>query len=146
MTPTKSMLAAISLMAAPLTATAQETPEEIVRAVLTAVFIEPDPSVIERFVAEDYIQHNPNFPNGRDVLMGFATNPPPGFRYQIGMVIAEDNLVAVHARVEGFGPTPMILVDILRVEDGLVVEHWDVIQPEVTETVSGNPMWTPAPE
>jgi predicted SnoaL-like aldol condensation-catalyzing enzyme len=69
---------------------------------------------------------------------------PWNAHYEIGNVIAEGDLVAVHFRVVGFGPKPMVGVDILRIADGQIVEHWDVLQEEVTETVSGNPMFTPA--
>lgn len=83
------------------------------------------------------------FPKGLDTLKGFAANMPEGFSYQIGNVIADEDqgLVAIHFRVVGFAPEPMIGVDNMRVSDGKTVEHWDVLQAEVTDTVSGNPMW-----
>ncbi len=121
-----------------------QTPKEIALAGLTAVFVEPNPEKVKELFSPNYIQHNPAFPNGPEPLIGLATNPLPNFSYEIGNVIAEGNLVAVHFRVTGFGPKPMMGVDILRIEDGLIVEHWDVLQEEVTETASGNPMFTPA--
>ena len=139
----KLALATLPLLLSATFALAQ-TPKEIVVEGLTAVFVEPNPGRVKELFSPNYIQHNPNFPNGPETVIGFATNPPPGFSYEIGNVIAEGNLVAVHFRVVGFGPKPMIGVDILRVEDGMIVEHWDVLQEEVTETVSGNPMFTPA--
>jgi predicted SnoaL-like aldol condensation-catalyzing enzyme len=59
------------------------------------------------------------------------------------MAVAEGNLVMVHGRYVGFGPKPMIAVDIFRVANGKVAEHWDVLQEEVPEsaTASGNPMF-----
>jgi predicted SnoaL-like aldol condensation-catalyzing enzyme len=67
--------------------------------------------------------------------------------YEIGRVVAQDDLVVIHSRVMGYAPEPVIAMDMFRVEGGLIVEHWDVVQPEVpaNETVSGNAMWTPAP-
>ncbi len=129
----------------PLTAAA-ETARETVLNGLRAVFVEPDVAAIDRYFSEDYIQHNPAFPNGLDTLRGFAAAPGDGVDYLIGNVIADEpaGLVAVHFRVTGFGPKPLVGVDMFRVVDGKIVEHWDVIQEEVTDTVSGNPMWTPA--
>jgi predicted SnoaL-like aldol condensation-catalyzing enzyme len=53
-------------------------------------------------------------------------------------------LVMVHGRYVGFGPKPMIAVDIFRVANGKLAEHWDVLQEEVpaSATASGNPMFT----
>ncbi len=141
----KSAALALALTLAPVTSFAQSARDVAVNG-LTAVFADRDVAAIDTYFSEDYIQHNPMFPNGLDTLRGFAANMPEGFSYQIGNVIAdeEQGLVAVHFRVLGFGPKAMIGVDILRVADGKIVEHWDVLQEEVTETVSGNPMWAPA--
>ena len=68
--------------------------------------------------------------------------------YEIGMVVAEGDLVMVHGRYVGWGPKPLVAVDIFKVKDGKVVEHWDVMQEEVpaSATASGNPMFAPAGE
>ena len=60
------------------------------------------------------------------------------------MAVADGDLVMVHGRYTGWGPTPMVAVDIFRVEKGKVVEHWDVMQEEVpaASTRSGNAMFT----
>ena len=130
---------------APTLSVAQSA-KDIVLAGINAVFIERDVEAIDTYFSADYMQHNPMFPNGTGTLKGFASNMPEGAEYQIGNVIAdeESGLVAVHFRGVGLGPKAMIGVDIFRVEDGKIVQHWDVVQEEVTETVSGNPMWTPA--
>jgi predicted SnoaL-like aldol condensation-catalyzing enzyme len=46
-----------------------------------------------------------------------------------------------HRRIEGLEPKPMVGVDIYRIEDGRIAEHWDVLQ-EVSPTVSGHPIFT----
>ena len=63
------------------------------------------------------------------------------------MAVAEGDLVMVHGRYTGWGPKPMVAVDIFRIADGRVVEQWDVMQEEVpaSETASGNPMCGPRP-
>src|SRR5262245_54118125 len=56
----------------------------------------------------------------------------PGLTYEPGMAVVEGDLVMVHGRYVGWGPKPMVAVDIFRVKDGRVVEHWDVLQEEVS--------------
>ena len=143
MNPRFASIALLALSASFAPAWAADSPKALVTAAVTALFVEGDASAVETYWAEDYIQHNPQFPDGRDVLTGLVAAMPENFRYQMGMVIAEGDLVAVHGRYTGFGPRPLIAVDIFRVEDGRIAEHWDVMQEEVTETVSGNPMFAP---
>jgi predicted SnoaL-like aldol condensation-catalyzing enzyme len=130
-------------MKMPENASAQSAKALVVNAV-TELFIGGDASALDRYWAEDYIQHNPRVPSGRDALKGLLGNMPPDFSYEMGMVIAGDDTVAIHGRYTGFGPKPMIAVDIYRVADGKIAEHWDVLQEEVSETASGNPMFAPA--
>jgi predicted SnoaL-like aldol condensation-catalyzing enzyme len=77
------------------------------------------------------------------VLKDALKDMPADMTYEIGMVIAEGDLVAIHGRYTGWGPTPLIVVDIYRIENGKIAEHWDVGQDEVLETVSGLPMFEP---
>ena len=52
-------------------------------------------------------------------------------------IVADGDFVIVHGRFSGFGaPANWIAADILRIEDGILVEHWDVIQDEATEEQS----------
>ena len=134
---------AIGLAFNPVTAFAEDTKAFVVKAV-TELMVNGDLSAIDRYWAKDYIQHNPRVPNGSEGIKGLFSNVSPNLKFEIGMVIAEGDKVVLHSRVEGFGPKPLIVVDIYRVEDGKIIEHWDVLQEEVTETASGNPMWTPA--
>lgn len=132
---------AVWLFAAP--ATAQQSSKEFVVNAVTEVFIKRDLTAIDRHWAKDYIQRNPMFPSGSAVIRDAFANLPEGFKYEIGMVIAEGDLVAIHGRYSGLGPKPLIVVDIFRVQDGKIAEHWDVAQEEVLDTVSGNPMFDP---
>lgn len=130
-----------SALAAP--AFAQQSNKEFVVNAITELFIDGDLTAIDRHWAEDYIQRNPMFPSGSAVIKEAFSDLPDNFLYEIGMVIAEGDLVAIHGRYTGFGPTPLIVVDIFRVENGKIAEHWDVGQDEVLETASGNPMFEP---
>jgi predicted SnoaL-like aldol condensation-catalyzing enzyme len=63
------------------------------------------------------------------------------------MIVAEGNFVVVHGRFSGFGaPASWIAADVLVIEEGILVEHWDVIQDEATraQSRSGNPMFGPS--
>ena len=69
---------------------------------------------------------------------------PPTLKYEPGVIVAEGDFVIIHGRFSDFGlAVNWIAADIVRMQDGLLVEHWDVIQDEATEeqSKSGNPMF-----
>ena len=122
-----------------------ETNKEIVLKVLKGAFMERDAKVVDRYFVANYVQHNPVIPNGAAAIAGLIPTLK-NLSYEIGMVVAEGDVVMVHGRYVGWGPKPLVAVDIFKVKDGKVVEHWDVMQEEVpaSATASGNPMFTPA--
>jgi predicted SnoaL-like aldol condensation-catalyzing enzyme len=69
---------------------------------------------------------------------------PPSLKYEHGVILAEGDYVIVHGRFSNIGlPVNWIAADVVRLKDGILVEHWDVIQDEATEqqSKSGNPMF-----
>ena len=83
-------------------------------------------------------------PPGREGLFDLIKSLPPTLRYEPGATVAEGDLVIVHGRFSGFGaPANWIAADIVRIQNGILVEHWDVIQDEATEeqSVSKRPMF-----
>jgi predicted SnoaL-like aldol condensation-catalyzing enzyme len=118
--------------------------KSIVLAALTGAFAEHNLSVFDRYWAKDYIQHNTFIPPFREGLRNLVAQLPQGSTYEPGIIVAEGDYVAVHGRYSGYTPVPQIIIDIFRLEDGLLVEHWDVIQDEVASslTASGNAQFT----
>jgi predicted SnoaL-like aldol condensation-catalyzing enzyme len=117
--------------------------KEIVLEVLKRAFIDRDPTVVEQYFGNNYKQHNPLIPDGPSAIAAMIPTLT-GLTYELGMSVADGDLVMVHGRYTGWGPKPMVAVDIFRVESGKVVEHWDVMQEEVpaANTASGNAMFT----
>jgi predicted SnoaL-like aldol condensation-catalyzing enzyme len=122
------------------TAAANKT---LVLRALNGVFVDRNPAVVDELFSEGYRQHNPQIPNGPEAIKGLLGNLPEAFAYQPGLVIADGDYVAVHGRYVGWAPKPMVAIDIFRVENGKVAEHWDVMQEEVpaAQTVNGNAMF-----
>ena len=118
--------------------------KQLVLAVLKGAFIDRDPSVVDRYFSPSYVQHNPAIPEGASAIKALIPGLKPEFLYEPGMAAASGDLVMVHGRYTGWGPKPLVAVDIFRVKDGKVVEHWDVMQEEVptSQTASGNPMFS----
>lgn len=85
------------------------------------------------YVREDYVQHNPGVAQGRKGLMdAFAAKfiEHPEFHLDIKMMVAEDDMVVVYLKnTDEQGNTRCRVVDIYRLEDGMLAEHWDVLQP-----------------
>src|SRR6266849_7675433 len=123
------------------------TPEQNKALVLEAfdtLFNKRDYAAAETFWSPHYIQHSAHIAPGRKGLFDLIKSLPPTLKYEPGSIVAEGNVVIVHGRFSNFGlPVNWIAADILRIQDGILVEHWDVIQDEATkqESKSGLPMF-----
>jgi predicted SnoaL-like aldol condensation-catalyzing enzyme len=97
----------------------------------------------EKFWSPDYVQHSAHIAPGREGLFNLVKTLPPTLKYEPGTIVADGDFVIVHGRFSGFQPVNWIAADILRIEDGILVEHWDVIQDEATkeQSKSGLPMF-----
>jgi predicted SnoaL-like aldol condensation-catalyzing enzyme len=110
---------------------------------MTSLFQRREASAVERLYAADYIQHNPDIPQGREALQTLVAGLPQNVYYEPGLIIAEGDLVAIHGRIQGWADTPQVVVDLFRVEGGKLAEHWDVLQDEVPVTLTGVAMFDP---
>jgi predicted SnoaL-like aldol condensation-catalyzing enzyme len=115
----------------------------IVLEAFDTLFNQRDYSAAEKFWSPGYLQHSAHIAPGRDGLFNLVKSLPPTLRYEPGTIVAEEKWVIVHGWFSGFGPVNWIAADILRIEDGILMEHWDVIQDEATKesSKSGLPMF-----
>jgi predicted SnoaL-like aldol condensation-catalyzing enzyme len=101
------------------------------------LFNKRDYEAAERYWSRGYIQHSAHIEPGRDVLFNLVKGIPASLRYEAGTIVADSDFVIVHGRFSGFGAAVnWIAADILRIKDGVLLEHWDVIQDEATEEQS----------
>ena len=108
------------------------------------LFNKRDYAAAERYWSPQYIQHSAHIAPGRQGLFDLIKATPPSLRYEHALVAADSDFVFLYGRFSGLGlQVNWIAVDIVRVEDGLLAEHWDVIQDEATreQSKSGNPMF-----
>ena len=121
-----------------------EQNKAIVLEAFDTLFNKRDYAAAERYWSPDYIQHSAHIEPGREGLFNLIKSIPPTLKYEAGPIVADDDFVMVHGRFSGFGaPVNWIAADILRMKEGILVEHWDVIQDEATEeqSKSGKPMF-----
>jgi predicted SnoaL-like aldol condensation-catalyzing enzyme len=124
--------------------TTQEKNKALVLEAFDTLFNKRDYVATERYWSPHYIQHSAHIAPGREGLFDLIKSIPPTLKYEPGMIVAEGDLVIVHGRFSGFGSlVNWIATDIVRIQDGILVEHWDVIQDEATEeqSESGAPMF-----
>jgi predicted SnoaL-like aldol condensation-catalyzing enzyme len=125
--------------------TQEEKNKELVLRAFDTLFNKRDYATAERFWSPKYIQHSAHIPPGREGLFELVKSVPTTMRYENQLTIANGNYVMLHGRYSGLGPgiPNWIVVDIVRIENGVLAEHWDVIQDEATRksSKSGLPMF-----
>jgi predicted SnoaL-like aldol condensation-catalyzing enzyme len=122
----------------------QEENKALVLKAFDTLFNKRDYAKAQTFWSDKYIQHSAHIAPGREGLFDLIKSMPSTLKYEPGMIVAEKDVVIVHGRFSGFGqPVNWIAADIVRINEGLLVEHWDVIQDEATreQSKSGSPMF-----
>ena len=124
--------------------TIEEKNKELVLKAFDTLFNKRDYLAAERYWSPNYIQHSAHIEPGRDGLFKLIKSIPPTLKYEPGTIVAEGDFVIVHGRFSGIGlPANWIAADIVRIKDGILIEHWDVIEDEATQeqSKSGLPMF-----
>lgn len=127
-----------------MTQSIQERNKTLVLQAFDLLFNKRDYAAAEKFWSADYIQHSAHIAPGREGLFDLIKSLPPTLRYESGTVVAEGDFVMLHGRFSGIGlPVNWIAADIVRMKDGILTEHWDVIQDEAIResSKSGLPMF-----
>lgn len=121
-----------------------EKNKAIVLEAFDTLFNKRDYAAAEKFWSPNYVQHSAHIPAGRDGLFNLIKALPPTLKYENQLIVADGDYVITHGRFSGHGlPANWIAADIIVMKDGVLVEHWDVIQDESTKEASksGNPMF-----
>ena len=114
-----------------------EKNKAIVLEAFDTLFNKRDYRAGEKFWSPNYIQHSAHIEPGREGLFNLIKAAPPSLKYEPGLILAESDHVIVHGRFSNIGlPVNWIAADVVRLNDGILVEHWDVIQDEATEEQS----------
>jgi len=123
--------------------TIEEKNKALVLDAFDTLFNKRDYAAAEKYWSPNYIQHSAHIAPGREGLFDLIKSLPSTLRYEPGTIVADGDFVIVHGRFSGFQPVSWIAADILRINDGILVEHWDVIQDETTResSNSGLPMF-----
>jgi predicted SnoaL-like aldol condensation-catalyzing enzyme len=127
-----------------MTKTTPEQNKELVLQAFDTLFNKRDYESALGFWSDTYIQHSAHIEPGRDGLFNLVRGTPGTLRYEHQLIVAEGDYVIVHGRFSGTGrPAAWVAADIVRIENGQLAEHWDVLQDEATkaESKSGLPMF-----
>lgn len=102
-------------------------------------------SAVEKYVGDEYIQHNPGVKNGKEGFIEYFTRMQqeyPEKQIEFVRAVAEDDLVALHTHQIWPGNDEYVTMDFFRFDkNGKIVEHWDSVQQIPSQLRSGNPMY-----
>ena len=127
-----------------MTTKTEESNKALVLEAFDTLFNKRDYEAAARFWSPNYIQHSAHIEPGRDGLFNLIKSLPPTLKYEAGTIVAENDFVIVHGRFSGHGrPRAWVAADVCRIANGVLAEHWDVLQDEATkaESKSGLPMF-----
>jgi predicted SnoaL-like aldol condensation-catalyzing enzyme len=123
---------------------AESKSKALVLEAFDTLFNKRDYAAAERFWSSNYIQYSAHIEPGREGLFSLIKASPASLKYEPGVIVADGDFVIVHGRFSGMGrPRNWIAADVVRIADGVLAEHWDVLQDEASraESKSGLPMF-----
>jgi predicted SnoaL-like aldol condensation-catalyzing enzyme len=118
--------------------------KQLVLEAFDTLFNKRDFAAAQRYWSSTYVQHSAHIPPGREGLFELVKSTPTTMRYENSLTVADGDYVMLHGRYSGLGQqAAWVVVDIVRVANGRLAEHWDVIEDEVTkqQSKSGLPMF-----
>ena len=122
----------------------QKNPTELALGFLAAAFTDFDPNAASEILAPDYIQHNPGVPTGAEPVIQFIPAlKDTGIAVETHRVFADGDLVVTHStydNAQAFGAPTLVGIDVFRIENGKLAEHWDNLQPPAPPNASGRTM------
>ena len=118
--------------------------KELVTTAYQRIFGDQDATAVDEYISKDFIQHNPTTPDGpegvKQVLQMLASQGVPKQKIEFKHVMAEGDTVMLHSRYEMAG-TEWRFLDIYRVKNGKLVEHWDAIMQMPEKRANNNPLF-----
>jgi predicted SnoaL-like aldol condensation-catalyzing enzyme len=108
------------------------------------LFGDKDVSVIDQYLVDDYIQHNPGVADGRQALKDIAAKwlaNQPKSTVDFQKVAADGDLVFLHIKTKSNSGKDVSLIDIFRLKEGKIVEHWDIMQEVPEKSANPHPMF-----
>jgi predicted SnoaL-like aldol condensation-catalyzing enzyme len=115
---------------------------QLVREYLEVLWNQGKTEAADRYLAANLIQHNPNLPDGRAPLVDYiegARKQMPDMRFELRRMAAEGDIVFAHSLfTANGGAVAMAVVDVFRIADGLIAEHWDATETVPATTASGH--------
>jgi predicted SnoaL-like aldol condensation-catalyzing enzyme len=108
------------------------------------LFGDKDVSVIDQYIVEDYIQHNPIAADGRQALKDIADKwiaNQPKTKVDFKKIAADGDLVFLHIKTKSISGKDISLVDIFKLKNGKIVEHWDFMQEVPEKSANPHPMF-----
>jgi predicted SnoaL-like aldol condensation-catalyzing enzyme len=127
-----------------MTESETETNRRVITEFARLMYIERDPAAaLERCASAQYTQHNAMVPDGRDAAASFLTRlySDPDSLFDVQRILVDGPLAALHVRAHPVGRPLLAVADFYRLADGLIVEHWDVIQEVPATSANQNSMF-----
>ena len=121
-----------------------EANKKIVVEFYQKLFGDKDISAIDEYLVEDYIQHNPIAPDGRQSLKNLLTDgfsKQPKTKVDFKKVAGDGDLVFLHIKTKSFSGKDASLMEIFRLKESKIVEHWDIMQEVPEKSANPHPMF-----
>jgi predicted SnoaL-like aldol condensation-catalyzing enzyme len=122
----------------------EEANKKMVTTFYQGLFGDKDYSVIDKYIAPDYVQHNPSLGDGAESLKNavqvWMKDVPKG-KVDFQHTAADGDLVFLHVKTSGATGKTTAIVEIFKVKDNRIVEHWDVIQEVPEKSANKHPMF-----